>query len=79
MGFKIDTVQVDNGYEFVNDIDKTGKTSLFEFVALYLGMKIRRTRPYSPWKSGKVERSHREAGKILYKRKVFTGENELIQ
>ena len=42
-------------------------------------MKIRRTRPYSPWQNGNVERSHREDGKILYKRKVFTGENELIQ
>ena len=36
MCFKIDTVQVDNGYEFVTDIDKTGKTSLFESVALSL-------------------------------------------
>lgn len=79
IGFKIDTVQVDNGYEFVNDIDKTGKTSLFESVALSLGMKIKRTRPYWPWQNGKVERSHREDGKILYKRKVFAGEKELIQ
>ena len=32
---------------------------------------------YSPWQNGKVERSHREDGKILYKRKVFTSEREL--
>lgn len=79
MGFKIDTVQVDNGYEFVNNIDKTDKISLFEAVAISLGMKIRRIRPYSPWQNGKVERSHREDGKILYKRKVFASEKELIQ
>ena len=36
-------------------------------------MQIRRTRPYSPWQNGKVERS----GKILYGRKVFTSEKEL--
>ena len=35
-------------------------------------MRIRRTRPYSPWQNGKAERSHREDGKILYGRKVFT-------
>ena len=32
---------------------------------------------YSPWQNGKVERSHREDGKILYKRKIFTSEAEL--
>lgn len=42
-------------------------------------MKLRRTRPYSPWQNGKVERSHREDGKILYSRKVFTSEKELIK
>ena len=40
-------------------------------------MQIRRTRPYSPWQNGKVERSHREDGKILYGRKAFTSEREL--
>ena len=49
----------------------------FQFVAEYLGMKIKRTRPYSPWQNGKVERSHREDGKILYGRKIFRSEKEL--
>lgn len=40
-------------------------------------MKLRRTRPYSPWQNGKVERSHREDGKILYGRRIFTSEKEL--
>nr|WP_328818563.1 hypothetical protein [Peptoniphilus faecalis] len=30
MGFKINTIQVDNGYEFVNDPEKTNKTSIFQ-------------------------------------------------
>ena len=40
-------------------------------------MELKRTRPYSPWQNGKVERSHREDGKILYGREVFTSEKEL--
>ena len=63
MGFKINTIQVDNGYEFVNDAEKTNRKTRFQLVAEYLGMKIKRTRPYSPWQNGKVERSHREDGK----------------
>ena len=77
MGFKINTIQVDNGYEFVNDAEKTNRKTRFQFVAEYLGMKIKRTRPYSPWQNGKVKRSHREDGKILYGRKIFRSEKEL--
>ena len=77
MGFKINTIQVDNGYEFVNDAEKTNRKTRFQLVAEYLGMKIKRTRPYSPWQNGKVERSHREDGKILYGRKIFRSEKEL--
>lgn len=40
-------------------------------------MKLWRTRLYSPWQNGKVERSHREDGKILYGRRIFTSEKEL--
>ena len=77
MGFPIEIIQVDNGAEFVNDEEKTEKKGRFQKIAEYLGMQIRRTRPYSPWQNGKVERSHREDGKILYGRKVFTSEKEL--
>lgn len=76
MGFKINTVQVDNGLEFVNDGEKTDEKSLFEKALDELEIKLKRTRPYSPWQNGKVERSHREDGKILYK-KVFTSEKDL--
>lgn len=79
MGFPIRMIQVDNGNEFVNDGDRTERESIFEKTARALNMELRRTRPYSPWQNGKVERSHREDGKILYGRKVFTSEKELIK
>lgn len=77
MGFPIRTIQVDNGSEFVNDSEITGKDSAFEAVVKKLGIQLIRIRPYSPWQNGKVERSHREDEKILYKRKVFTSEKDL--
>lgn len=77
MGFPIRIIRVDNGSEFVNDENRTEKKGRFQRIAESLGMQIRRTRPYSPWQNGKVERSHREDGKILYGRKVFTSEKEL--
>lgn len=77
MGFPARIIQVDNGSEFVNDGDKTSKIGRFQKVAEGMGMEVMRTRPYSPWQNGKVERSHREDGKILYGRKVFTSEKEL--
>lgn len=79
MGFSIRMIQVDNGLEFVNDGDKTTKASAFEKAVEELGMELQRIRPYSPWQNGKVERSHREDGKILYSREVFTSEKELIR
>ena len=79
MGFRIKTIQVDNGTEFVNDGEKTDRESAFEKALKFLGIKLKRIRPYSPWQNGKVERSHREDGKILYNHKVFTSEKELIK
>jgi len=79
MGFPIQNIQVDNGLEFVHDGDKTTKVSAFEKAISELGMELKRIRPYSPWQNGKVERSHREDGKILYSREVFTSEKELIR
>lgn len=77
MGFPIRTIQVDNGAEFVNDQDRTRRESAFEKALQALAIQLRRTRPYSPWQNGKVERSHREDGKILYSREVFPSEKEL--
>lgn len=78
MGFSIHTIQVDNGSEFVNDDDRTNRESRFELAVREKGWVLRRTRPYSPWQNGRVERSHREDGKILYNRHIFTRKKDLI-
>lgn len=77
-GFPIKTIQVDNGYEFVNDREITNRKSYFEEVADKKGYVIKRIRPYSPWQNGKVERSHREDEKILYANNKFYSKTELI-
>ncbi len=79
MGFRIHTIQVDNGKEFVHDEEVTEKDTSFEAAVKALGMVLRRTRPYSPWQNGKVERSHREDGKILYGRNHFYSEKDLLK
>lgn len=66
MGFKIHTVQPDNGSEFVNvsvnvsTIDK--KEIAFTCALLKMGIENAWIRSYSPWQNGKVERSHRIDG-----------------
>ena len=79
MGFPIRMIQVDNGPEFVNDGERTSKINVFEKSAIELNMILKRTRPYSPWQNGKVERSHREDQKILYGRTIFTSKKMLIE
>ncbi|MDK8293325.1 hypothetical protein QP759_02190 [Actinomycetaceae bacterium UMB8039B] len=78
MGFSIHTIQVDNGLEFVNDNDRTNRESRFELAVREKGWVLRRTRLYLPWQNGRVERSHREDGKILYNRHIFTRKKDLI-
>ena len=79
MGFNIETIQTDNGKEFCNDEEKTNKKSLFEKTAKKLGMKYIRTAPYSPWQNGHVERSHREDEEMLYQKKRFTSEENMVK
>jgi len=57
LGFKIEKIQSDNGREFTNA--ENGKKTLFELKLEKLVIEYMRTRPYSPWQNGKVERSHR--------------------
>ena len=78
LGFPIKTIQVDNGAEFVNNRDITDKLSYFEEVARAKGYEVQRIKPYSPWQNGKVEQSHREDEKILYKNGAFHNLDELI-
>lgn len=55
--FVVKKVQTDNGKEFKNS--ESEKKTLFELKLEEKGIEYGRTRPYSPWKNGKVERSHR--------------------
>lgn len=52
MGFKIQTVQADNGREFTNYGVKE-RECLFDRVLRKLGIKHKLIRPFSPWPNGK--------------------------
>ncbi len=77
IGLKINTIQTDNGPEFVNNQIETDKPTLFETTLMQLGINHRRTRPYSPWQNGKVERSHKIDGERFYSRNEFTSIEDL--
>ena len=74
-GFKIKTIQTDNGREFCNDREQ--KKSLFERVIEGLGMEYIRTGTYSPWQSEVVERSHKIDNELFYSRRRFKSETEM--
>jgi transposase InsO family protein len=74
MGFPINTVQTDNGTEFCND---NGKLSGFQKGLMKLGIRHKRTAPYSPWQNGCVERSHREDERRFYRNRRFKSEEEM--
>jgi len=77
LGFKINTVQTDNGPEFVNIATDYEKPTSFELMLKQLGLKHKRTRPYSPWQNGKVERSHKLDNDKFYNRQEFTSEADM--
>ena len=79
LGFKIDLVQTDNGFEFVNDPDKTKKKTRFEKQLEKMEIDHRRIRPYSPWQNGKVERSHRIDNELFYNRRRFSSYEEMLK
>lgn len=77
MGCKIKIIQTDNGREFCNDADTS--ESLFQIALRKLGINHKRTRPYSPWQNGVVERSHRVDNEIFYARRRFSSEEEMYK
>lgn len=77
LGLKINTIQTDNGPEFVNNQIDTNESTLFERTLESLGIKHRRTRPYSPWQNGKVERSHKIDGERFYSKQEFKSVEDL--
>lgn len=79
MGFKINTVQTDNGSEFVNNQEESKAETMFEKTLKQLGIKHKRTKPYSPWQNGKVERSHRIDSEKFYARTKFISKEDMIK
>lgn len=77
MGFKISPVQTDNGREFCND--EGSAISRFEKVLEQMKIKHKRTRPYSPWQNGVVERSHRIDNDMFYSKRRFSSETEMYK
>lgn len=79
LGFKIKTVQTDNGREFVNDMEMTNKKTIFEKNLEELNIEYKNTRPYSPWQNGKVERSHREDQRRFYDKREFKSVQDMLK
>ncbi len=77
LGFKIKLIQTDNGREFVNDPDQTDKESRFEKQLKKMGIEHKRTRPYSPWQNGMVERSHRLDNQLFYNKRRFKSYSQM--
>lgn len=77
LGFKIRTVQTDNGREFINDREVTKKETIFEQTLKHLNIQYKNTRPYSPWQNGKVERSHREDQEKFYDKRTFKSAEDM--
>ena len=44
-----------------------------------LGIEYIRTRPYSPWQNGIVERSHKIDNELFYSRRRFKSEEEMYK
>lgn len=77
LGFKIKLVQTDNGFEFVNDTDRTQKKTRFEKQLKKLEINYHRIRPYSPWQNGIVERSHRIDNELFYNKRRFSSYQQM--
>ncbi len=60
--YAIECVQTDNGFEFTNEMGNSKKKppTLFEKTLEQLGIKHKKSRPFTPRHNGKVERSHRK-------------------
>ena len=80
-GIRVECVQTDNGFEFINRFSnsKKGLPTLFEATAVSLGIQHKLIRPYTPRHNGKVERSHREDQKHFYSCHSFYSLNDFAK
>ncbi|MDR0897726.1 MAG: DDE-type integrase/transposase/recombinase, partial [Oscillospiraceae bacterium] len=69
--FKIQTVQTDNGSEFTYRFLGTEKECPFDRELRLLGIHHKLIPPRTPWRNGKVERSHRNDQRYFYDWETF--------
>lgn len=78
-GFKIKTVQTDNGTEFTYRFISDEKECPFDKELRRHGIAHKLIKPRTPWHNGKVERSHRSDQRYFYDWETFCDINELNQ
>lgn len=76
-GFKIQTVQTDNGTEFTYRFISDKKECPFETELRRLGIAHKLIKPRTPWHNGKVERSHRMDQRYFYDWEMFCDVDDL--
>ena len=76
-GFKIKTIQTDNGREFFNDREQ--KKSVFEKDMKSIAIEYITTRPNSPCQNEVVKRSNKIDKELFYNRRIFKNEREMYK
>lgn len=76
-GFKIQTVQTDNGVEFTYRFISDQKECPFDTELRRLGIVHKLIKPRTPWHNGKVERSHRTDQQYFYDWESFCDVDDL--
>ena len=77
--FQIQTIQTDNGTEFTYRFISKTERCPFEKELLKKGIAHKLIPPRTPWKNGKVERSHRNDQRYFYDWEKFANVDELNQ
>ena len=77
--FKIQTIQTDNGTEFTYKYISDTEECPFDKALRELGIAHKLIPPRSPWKNGKVERSHRNDQRYFYDWETFRSVEDLNQ
>ena len=77
--FPIETIQTDNGVEFTYRFISGTKLCPFESTLIQKDIAHKLIPPRTPWKNGKVERSHRNDQRYFYDHEKFSNVEELNQ
>lgn len=75
--YEIQTIQTDNGTEFTYRFISDTKKCPFEKALAKKKIQHKLIKPRTPWRNGKVERSHRNDQRYFYDHETFRDVNEL--